>query len=85
MAALSEMADRLAEKNVAVIGICTDADDEMDTCREILEQHNVNYLNRRDNVIITPIDASYLVGTIPGIKDDDNSVIMEITLRSGIK
>ena len=45
MAALSEMADRLAEKNVAVIGICTDADDEMDTCREILEQHNVNYLN----------------------------------------
>ena len=45
-------------------------------------QRNVNYLNRRDNVIITPIDASYLVGTIPGVKDDDNPVIMEITLRS---
>lgn len=48
-------------------------------------QHNVNYLNRKDNVIIIPIDASYLVGTIPGVKDDDNSVIMEITLRPGIK
>lgn len=48
-------------------------------------QRNVNYLNRRDNVIITPIDASYLVGTLPGVKDDDNPVIMEITLRSGIK
>ena len=48
-------------------------------------QRNVQYLNRKDNVIITPIDASYLVGTIPGIKDDDNSVIMEITLRPGIK
>lgn len=45
-------------------------------------QRNVNYLNRRDNVIITPIDASYLVGTLPGVKDDDNPVIMEITLRS---
>ncbi len=48
-------------------------------------QLNVGYLNRRDNVIITPINASYLVGTIPGLKDDDNPVIMEITLRSGIK
>ena len=48
-------------------------------------QHNVNYLNRKDNVIIIPIDASYLVGTIPGVKDDDNPIIMEITLRSGIK
>lgn len=48
-------------------------------------QRNVNYLNRRDNVIITPIDASYMVGTLPGVKDDDNPVIMEITLRSGIK
>lgn len=45
-------------------------------------QRNVNYLNRRDNVIITPIDASYLVGTLPGVKDDDNPVIMEITLRA---
>jgi len=45
---------------------------------------NVNYLSRRDNVIIIPIDASYLVGTIPGIKEDDNQVIMEITLRPGL-
>ncbi len=47
-------------------------------------QLNVEYLNRRDNVIITPINASYLVGTIPGLKADDNPVIIEITLRSGM-
>jgi len=45
-------------------------------------QLNVNYLNRRDNVIITPVAASYLTGIMEGVKDDDNSVIMEITLRS---
>lgn len=47
-------------------------------------QLNVSYLNRRDNVILTPIDASYLVGTIPGLKEDDNQAIMEITLRPGL-
>lgn len=44
-------------------------------------QLNVQYLNRRDNVIITPVAASFLVGRVDGVKDDDNSVIMEITLR----
>ena len=43
-------------------------------------QLNVNYLNRRDNVIITPVAASYLTGIVEGVKDDDNAVIMEITL-----
>ena len=45
MTELGEMAERLAEKNVAVVGICTDADDELEECRAILEEHNVNYLN----------------------------------------
>ena len=45
MTELGEMAERLAEKNVALVGICTDADDELETCREILKEHNVNYLN----------------------------------------
>ena len=45
MTELGEMAERLAEKNVAVVGICTDADDELEACREILKEHNVNYLN----------------------------------------
>ena len=45
MTALGEMAERLAEKNVAVVGICMDADDELDACKEILKEHNVNYLN----------------------------------------
>ena len=45
MIELGEMAERLAEKNVAVVGICTDADDEFEVCREILKEHNVNYLN----------------------------------------
>ena len=45
-------------------------------------QLNVNYLNRKDNLIITPVAASYLTGIVEGVKDDDNAVIMEITLRS---
>ena len=45
MTELGEMAERFAEKNVAVVGICTDADEELDECREILKEHNVNYLN----------------------------------------
>lgn len=46
-------------------------------------QLNVRYLNRRDNVIITPVAASFLAGRVDGVKDDDNPVIMEIILRSG--
>ena len=45
MTGLGEMAGRLAEKNVALVGICTDADDELDLCKEILKKHNVDYLN----------------------------------------
>ncbi len=45
MSELGEMAERLAEKNVGLVGICMDADDEPDECREILKEHNVNYLN----------------------------------------
>ena len=45
MTELGEMAERLAEKNVALVGICMDADEELDACREILKEHNVNYLN----------------------------------------
>ena len=45
-------------------------------------QSNIQYLDRKDNVIITPVAASYLTGIVEGVKDDDNAVIMEITLRS---
>ena len=45
MTGLGEMAQRLADKNVAVVGICMDADDNLDGCREILKEHNVDYLN----------------------------------------
>ncbi len=51
MTELGEMAERLAEKNVAVVGICTDADDELEACKEILKEHNVNYLN------LMPVDG----------------------------
>ena len=37
MTELGEMAERLAEKNVALVGICQDADDEFDKCLEILK------------------------------------------------
>ena len=45
MTGLGEMAKRLADKNVAVVGICMDADDELEACRAILKEHNVDYLN----------------------------------------
>ncbi len=45
MPGLSEMAERLAEKNVALVGVCMDADDELEACKEILNENNVNYLN----------------------------------------
>ena len=45
MAGLGEMARSLADKNVAVVGICMDADDQLEQCRAILKEHNVDYLN----------------------------------------
>ena len=45
MAELAEMDHRLADKNAAVIGICMDADTELETCRDLLEEHEVDYLN----------------------------------------
>ena len=45
MAGLAEMNHRLAEKNAAVIGICTDADTSLDECKEIIKEKGVDYLN----------------------------------------
>ena len=42
---LGEMNRRLAEKDVAVIGICLDADEKLDDARALLEENNVDYLN----------------------------------------
>ena len=47
MPELGDLARRLeAEgKDAAIIGICNDADEEPDSCREILAERNVDYLN----------------------------------------
>lgn len=47
MPELGELARRLeAEgRDAAIVGICSDADEEPDTCREILEERGVDYLN----------------------------------------
>ena len=47
MPELGELARRLeAEgRDAAIVGICSDADEEPDTCREILEERDVDYLN----------------------------------------
>ena len=47
MPELGELARRLeAEgKDAAIVGICDDADEEPDTCREILAERDVDYLN----------------------------------------
>ena len=47
MPELGELARRLeAEgRDAAIVGICFDADEEPDTCREVLDERNVDYLN----------------------------------------
>ncbi len=42
---LGEMHRRYAEKNVALVGICQDADESLDTCKELLDENGVDYLN----------------------------------------
>ena len=73
MPELAEMHHRLAEKNVAVIGICMDADTELETCINLLEEYGVDFLNLQpfegveDMFEITGFPVSYFVdseGTI---------------------
>ena len=47
MPELGELARRIeAEgRDAAIVGICSDADEEPDTCREILAERDVDYLN----------------------------------------
>ena len=45
MTGLGDMSRKLADKNVAVVGICMDADKKPEECRQILKDHNVDFLN----------------------------------------
>ena len=45
LADLGEMAREYEGSGAAVIGICTDADKELDECRALLEENGVDYLN----------------------------------------
>lgn len=73
LAGLNEMNARLAENNVAVIGICLDADTELDTCRSLIRENGVEYLNllpfdgMMEALELTAFPTSYFVsreGTI---------------------
>ncbi len=44
MADLVEINKRLAEKDAAIIGICTDADTKLDACKEIIKEYNIDFL-----------------------------------------
>lgn len=69
LAELGEMHRRLAEKNVAVVGICLDADTELETCKELIAENGIDYVNLLpyDDVLgslqITGIPTSYFVGS----------------------
>ena len=58
---LAEMNRRLADKNVAVIGICTDANTRPDECKALIAEHEVDYLN------LMPIDDLDEILEIPGL------------------
>jgi thiol-disulfide isomerase/thioredoxin len=61
LAGLAEMNHRLADKNVAVIGICNDADTEPDKCKALIEENGVDYLN------LMPVDDLDKMLEIPGL------------------
>lgn len=66
---LSEMNERLAEKNVAVIGICTDASTELDACKALIEENGVKYQNLlpyegiEEELELSAYPMSYFVGS----------------------
>ncbi len=66
--ALGEMHRRLAEKDVAVVGICFDADEELETCKALLAQKRVDYLNllpfadMDETLGIEAVPTSFFVG-----------------------
>ena len=47
MPELGDLARRIEaeEKDAAIVGICYDADEELEACKEILAERNVEYLN----------------------------------------
>ncbi len=67
LAGLGEMNRRLAEKDVAVIGICLDADEKTEFCRSLLEENGVDYLNllpfenAAEELDVTSFPTSYFV------------------------
>ena len=70
MAELGEIARSLAAdgKDAAIVGVCTDADEELETCREILAERNVEYLNilpyeeMMESLGITTLPTTLFVG-----------------------
>ena len=64
---LSEMNKRLAEKNVAVIGLCSDADTKLEECKAIIKEYGVEYLNLlpfeglNETLKVTAFPTSYFV------------------------
>ena len=65
---LNEMNQRLAEKDSAVVGLCTDADMYLDKCKTLLEEHHAEYPNLlpfsgiRDCLDLDAAPTSYFVG-----------------------
>ncbi len=65
---LGEMSRRYEGKGVAVVGLCTDADTEAETCRSLLEENNVDYLTLQpfaelyNSVEIGAFPTSFFVG-----------------------
>ena len=86
MTELGEMAERFAEKTVAVVGICTDADEELDECREILYEEIINgFLNGEEvetEMPDTPHTASNGEGVYRVIvSDTDGDLVKGVTVQ----
>lgn len=45
LAELGNIHRRIAEKDAAIVGICTDADEQADECRKLMAENNMTYIN----------------------------------------
>ena len=69
MPELGELARRLEAEgtDAAIVGICNDADEELDACRQILAERNVDYLNllpfegMEENLYLTTLPTTLFV------------------------
>lgn len=72
---LGEMHRRLGEKNAAVVGICLDADSQLEACKQLISENGIDYINLlpcdnlSESLKITAIPTTFFIGSDGKILD----------------